>query len=53
MLDLPSCASVDFAKAHPEMMAVGADGKENTGGDQDQNQQGDADAVAAGKGNLE
>ncbi|MBQ2983617.1 MAG: hypothetical protein IJD57_02350 [Candidatus Gastranaerophilales bacterium] len=28
MLDLPSCASVDFAKAHPEMMAVGADGKE-------------------------
>ena len=28
MLDLPSCASVDYAKAHPEMMAVGADGKE-------------------------
>ena len=28
MLDLPSCASVDFAKAHPEMMAVGPDGKE-------------------------
>lgn len=28
MLDLPSCASVDFAKAHPEMMAVGSDGKE-------------------------
>ena len=28
MLDLPSCASVDFAKAHPEMMAIGADGKE-------------------------
>lgn len=28
MLDLPSCASVDFAKEHPEMMAVGADGKE-------------------------
>ncbi len=28
MLDLPSCASVDFAQKHPEMMAVGADGKE-------------------------
>ncbi|MBQ8848259.1 MAG: hypothetical protein IJ003_04875 [Candidatus Gastranaerophilales bacterium] len=28
MLDLPSCASVDFAMAHPEMMAVGPDGKE-------------------------
>ena len=28
MLDLPSCASVDYAKAHPEMMAVGSDGKE-------------------------
>ena len=28
MLDLPSCASVDFAKEHPEMMAVGPDGKE-------------------------
>lgn len=28
MLDLPSCASVDFAKKHPEMMAVEADGKE-------------------------
>ena len=28
MLDLPSCASVDFAQAHPEMMARGADGKE-------------------------
>ena len=28
MLDLPSCGSVDFAKAHPEMMAVGPDGKE-------------------------
>ena len=28
MLDLPSCASVDYAKAHPEMMAIGADGKE-------------------------
>ena len=30
MLDLPSCASVDFAKAHPEMMAFGTDGKEKT-----------------------
>ena len=30
MLDLPSCASVDFAKAHPEMMAFGPDGKEKT-----------------------
>ena len=28
MLDLPSCASVDFAKEHPELMAIGADGKE-------------------------
>lgn len=28
MLDLPSCASVDFAKAHPELMAMGPDGKE-------------------------
>lgn len=28
MLDLPSCASVDYAKEHPEMMAIGADGKE-------------------------
>ena len=28
LLDLPSCASVDFSKAHPEMMAVGPDGKE-------------------------
>ncbi|MBR2068475.1 MAG: hypothetical protein IJ877_01810 [Candidatus Gastranaerophilales bacterium] len=28
MLDLPSCASVDFARMHPEMMAVGADGRE-------------------------
>jgi len=28
MLDLPSCASVDYAKAHPEMMAIGTDGKE-------------------------
>lgn len=28
MLDLPSCASVDFSKEHPEMMAVGSDGKE-------------------------
>ena len=28
MLDLPSCASVDYAKKHPEMMAIGADGKE-------------------------
>ena len=28
MLDLPSCGGLDFAKAHPEMMAVGADGKE-------------------------
>ena len=28
MLDLPSCASVDYAKAHPEMMAIGPDGKE-------------------------
>lgn len=28
MLDLPSCASVDFAKVHPELMAIGADGKE-------------------------
>lgn len=28
MLDLPSCASVDFAKAHPELMAVDANGKE-------------------------
>ncbi len=28
MLDLPSCGSVDFAKNHPEMMAVDANGKE-------------------------
>jgi len=28
MLDLPSCASVDFAKAHPDLMAIGPDGKE-------------------------
>ena len=28
MLDLPSCASVDFAKEFPEMMAIGSDGKE-------------------------
>ena len=28
MLDLPSCASVDFAKENPDMMAVGPDGKE-------------------------
>ncbi len=28
MLDLPSCASVDFAQEHPEMMAVEADGSE-------------------------
>lgn len=28
MLDLPSCASVDFAKEHPELMAVDANGKE-------------------------
>ena len=28
LLDLPSCASVDFAHLHPEMMAVGADGRE-------------------------
>ncbi len=28
LLDLPSCASVDFAQAHPEMMAIGPDGKE-------------------------
>lgn len=28
LLDLPSCASVDFAKEHPEMMAITADGKE-------------------------
>lgn len=28
LLDLPSCPSVDFAKAHPEMMAMGPDGKE-------------------------
>ena len=28
MLDLPSCASVDYAKKHPEMMAIGPDGKE-------------------------
>ncbi len=28
MLDLPSCASVDFAKEHPEMMAKEADGSE-------------------------
>lgn len=28
MLDLPSCASVDYAKAHPEMMAIDANGKE-------------------------
>lgn len=28
LLDLPSCASVDFALAHPEMMAIGPDGKE-------------------------
>jgi len=30
MLDLPSCGSVDFAKAHPEMIAIGPDGKEKT-----------------------
>lgn len=28
MLDLPSCASVDFARMHPELMAIGPDGKE-------------------------
>lgn len=28
MLDLPSCASIDYAKAHPEMMAIDANGKE-------------------------
>ncbi len=28
MLDLPSCGSIDFAKEHPEMMAVDSDGKE-------------------------
>ena len=28
LLDLPSCASVDFARQHPEMMAIGPDGKE-------------------------
>lgn len=28
MLDLPSCASVDFAKEHPEMMAKEADGSD-------------------------
>ena len=28
MLDLPSCGSVDFAKNHPEMMAIDANGKE-------------------------
>lgn len=28
LLDLPSCGSLDFAKEHPEMMAIGADGKE-------------------------
>ncbi len=28
MLDLPSCASVDFAKAHPNLMAVDPEGKE-------------------------
>lgn len=28
MLDLPSCASIDFSQAHPELMARGADGKE-------------------------
>ncbi len=28
MLDLPSCGSVDFSKAHPEMMAVDSNGKE-------------------------
>ena len=32
MLDLPSCASVDFAKRHPEMMAKDATGKEKTPG---------------------
>ena len=30
MVDLPSCVSVDFAKEFPEMMAIGADGKEKT-----------------------
>ena len=28
MLDLPSCASVDFAKEHPDLMAVDANGRE-------------------------
>lgn len=28
MLDLPSCASIDYAKAHPEMMAIDVNGKE-------------------------
>ena len=32
MLDLPSCASLDFAQAHPEMMAKEADGKEKVPG---------------------
>ena len=28
LLDLPSCGSVDFSREHPEMMAMGPDGKE-------------------------
>ncbi len=28
LLDLPSCGSLDFARNHPEMMAIGPDGKE-------------------------
>ncbi len=30
MLDLPSCVSTDFAKAHPELMAKNPDGTEKT-----------------------
>lgn len=32
MLDLPSCASVDFAKRHPELMAYEKDGSDKTPG---------------------
>ena len=32
MLDLPSCASVDFAKKHPELMAYEKDGSDKTPG---------------------
>ncbi|MBR1617745.1 hypothetical protein IJ670_06285, partial [bacterium] len=32
MQDLPSCCSVDFANAHPDMIATGPDGKPQTPG---------------------